>query len=252
MANLTEPTAPREESPTLLFPGRAPKVTYAIIGVTLAVFALQMGTKILLGVDLPAGIGIKDNDLIRAGQLWRLFTPMLLHDNSGLMHIGFNMYFLFVVGRQIEQLYGGTRYFLLYLLSGFAGAALSFVFSPYRAWGASTALFGLLGAQAVFGWSHRMLLDDKGRTIIREALSIVGINVVLGFIIGADNWGHIGGLLGGAMFAWFGGPQFIVERPVGVQPRLTDQRGLVETLNASVLVFGTFSALVAAGIFLLP
>lgn len=246
------PAGPAPQPVQLHLPHFPPSVTYSIIGITVLIFALQMGTKILLGADIPAAIGIKDNDLIRAGQLWRLFTPMLLHDNNGLLHIGFNMYFLFIVGRQVEQLYGHERYLTLYVLSGFAGVVLSFLFSPYRAWGASGALFGLLGAQAVIGLQNRALFRDNGQSLIRGALSIAGINIVIGFFIGADNWGHIGGLLGGAMFAWFAGPRLVITGGYPSHLELTDSRGLREALNAAALVLLLFGALTTAGIFLLP
>lgn len=236
----------------LHLPSFPPTVTYSIIGVTVLVFALQMGTKIMLGTDIPAMIGIKANELIRAGQLWRLFTPMLLHSNTSILHIGFNMYFLFIVGRQVEQLYGHGRYLVLYVLSGFAGVVLSFLFSPYYSWGASGALFGLLGSQAVLAVQNRALFRDGGKSLLMNALSIAGINILLGFFINADNWGHIGGLLGGAMFAWFAGPKLSI---VGVYPNLltfSDQRGPTDVLNAAVLVLLVFGALTAAGIFLLP
>lgn len=243
---------PAPQPVELHLPSFPPTVTYAIIGVTVFIFVLQMGTKTLLGVDIPAMIGIKDNDLIRAGQLWRLFTPMLLHDNGSLLHIGFNMYFLFIVGRQVEQLYGHERYLVLYVLSGFTGAVLSFLFSPYRAWGASGALFGLLGSQAVLAVQNRALFRDGGKSLLSNALSIAGINILLGFFINADNWGHVGGLVGGAMFAWFAGPRLAI---TGAYPNLltlTDQRGLRETVNAAALVLLVFGGMAAAGIFLLP
>ncbi len=248
----TPPAQPAPQPVALRLPHFPPTVTYSIIGVTVLVFALQMGTKILLNVDLPAAFGIKDNDLIRAGELWRLFTPMLLHDNSGLLHVGFNMYFLFIVGRQVEQLYGHGRYLTLYVLSGFTGVVLSFLFSPYRAWGASGALFGLLGAQAVIGLQNRSLFRDNGQSLIRGALSIAGINILLGFFINADNWGHIGGLVGGAMFAWFAGPRLVITGGYPTELVLSDQRGPRELLNAAALILLVFGGLTAAGIFLLP
>ena len=243
---------PPPPPPALHLPNFPPRVTYAIIGVTIVIFLLQMGTKIFLGVDIPAVLGIKDNDWIRQGQLWRLFTPMLLHDDSGLLHIGFNMYFLFIVGRQVERMNGHGRFLVLYILSGFTGVVLSFLFSPYRAWGASGALFGLLGSEAVMAVQNRALFRDGGNALLKNALSVAGINILLGFFIGADNWGHIGGLLGGAMFSWFAGPKLAI---TGIYPNVldfTDQRGSREILNAAGLVLLVFGGLTAIGIFLIP
>ncbi len=70
----------------------------ACIGLTIFVFALQYLSQYLSAnhYDWPYLLGAKVNELILAGQVWRLFTPMLLH--GSILHIGFNMYALFVIG----------------------------------------------------------------------------------------------------------------------------------------------------------
>ena len=62
------------------------------MAITIAVYLLQIATEYLLGTDLPAALGMKVNELIIQGQVWRLFTPMFLH--ASILHIGFNMYAL--------------------------------------------------------------------------------------------------------------------------------------------------------------
>jgi rhomboid protease GluP len=242
-----EPAAP-PPAQTLRLPAYKPVVTYVIIGVTVFVYLLQIATKYFLGVDLPGALGVKSNELIIAGQLWRLFTPMLLHDDSNFMHIAFNMYFLYIVGSRVERISGHGRFLVLYILSGFAGDVLSFLLSPYPAWGASGALFGLLGTEAVMALQNRSLLVDNGRALLNSALTVAAINIVIGFAIGADNWGHLGGFLGGAMFSWFAGAKFSIQ---GLHPQLqlVDERGGREILNASVLTFAAFSVLAAVKIF---
>jgi hypothetical protein len=69
-----------------------PTVTYVLIAVTSLVYILQFGTQAFLGTDIPALLGMKINEYIMAGQLWRLVTPMFLH--GSIMHIAFNMYAL--------------------------------------------------------------------------------------------------------------------------------------------------------------
>ena len=85
-------------------------------------------------------LGAKVNELILAGQVWRLITPILLH--ASILHIGFNMYALFVIGPQLERFYGHGRFLLLYLIAGFTGNVLSFVLSPNPSLGASTSVLG--------------------------------------------------------------------------------------------------------------
>ncbi len=76
-------------------PQSAPYVTYSIIGITVFIYLLQLVTQALVQYDIPALFFIKSNELIRAGQIWRLITPALLHGTSFILHIGFNMYALY-------------------------------------------------------------------------------------------------------------------------------------------------------------
>jgi len=107
-----------------------PGVTYALIGLTVLVYLLQILSQSLFGqnMDLPFIYGGKINSQILQGQVWRLITPILLH--GSLLHIGFNMYALYSIGPSLEKAYGHGRFLLLYLLGGFAGNTISFLLSP--------------------------------------------------------------------------------------------------------------------------
>ncbi|GAB4581375.1 MAG: rhomboid family intramembrane serine protease [Anaerolineales bacterium] len=190
-------------------PARTPYVTYTIMGITIFIFVLQLGTETFLGTDLPALYGMKVNEWIAEGQLWRLFTPMLLH--GGLIHILFNMYALRSLGPALEQHYGHSRFLALYLLAGFAGNVVSLALSPNPSLGASTSLFGLFGAEGVFLYHNRALFGERARAGLRQILTLAAINLFIGLSPGIDNWGHVGGLIGGALFAWFAGPLLKVE-----------------------------------------
>ncbi len=114
-------------------PHATPVVTYTLLGITVAVFLVQLVTEFVLGYDLASAIGLKVNELIISGQVWRLITPMFLH--GSILHIGFNMYALFALGPSLEGYYGHGRFLALYLLSGFAGNVVSFLFSANPPWG---------------------------------------------------------------------------------------------------------------------
>ena len=88
--------------------------------------------------------GAKDNILIVQGQIWRLITPIVLH--VGLIHFAFNNWALYVLGYQIEHMLGKKWFIALYLLAGFGGNVASSLFSLGLSAGASSSLFGLLGA----------------------------------------------------------------------------------------------------------
>ena len=137
---------------------------------------------------------------------------------------------------------------LLYLLGAFAGNVMSFLFSDAYSLGASTAIFGLIGAEAVFLYRNRKLLAGQFRSAIGNVLFIIAINLFLvGSLPGIDNWGHIGGLLGGLMFTWFASPLWEIE---GIQPmlQLVDKRPAREVVTGAVLVLAVFGALAVWGI----
>jgi len=227
-------------------PAHTPYLTYIIMGITIIIFILQKGTEFLFGVDLPAAYGMKVNDLIAQGQLWRLFTPMLLH--GGIIHILFNMYALRVLGPGLEQHYGHGRFLLLYLVAGFAGNVASLALSAAPSLGASTSLFGLFGAEGVFLYHNRELFGERARVALNRVLTLAAINLFIGLSPGIDNWGHIGGLVGGSLFAWFAGPLLKLE---GIAPSysIRDRREPVSVWLAAIGVGMLFAAIAVGVIF---
>jgi membrane associated rhomboid family serine protease len=130
------------------------------------------------------------------GQLWRLITPVLLH--AGLLHIAFNMYALYMLGPNIEQAFGTSRFFLIYLITGLAGSAASYAFGPCRVLGvgASGAVFGIAGTLLVYLYNRRT--STFVRPFLNNILFVIGANLVLGFVLpGIDNLAHMGGLVAG-------------------------------------------------------
>jgi len=238
------PQQPRPVSVAL--PQSAPYVTYAIIGITVFVFLLQYATQYIpfIGFDLPAAFFIKSNALIKSGQVWRLFTPALLH--GSLTHIGFNMYALYIFGVGLERHFGHNRFLLLYILGAFSGNVMSFLFSDANSLGASTSIFGLIGAEGIFLYQNRKMFAGQFGKAIQNVIFIVVINLFLGLSPGIDNWGHIGGLFGGLMFAWFAGPVWAVE---GIRPmlQLVDKRSLREVIIGAAMVLIIFGGLAMWG-----
>lgn len=228
-------------------PATRPTVTYWILGITIFVYILQeltsngyfQGPFIALGQmifgradfqtllqngwgsDLLVLLGGKINQLIIAGQYWRLFTPALLH--ASLLHIGFNMYALYAIGPSVESYYGHWRYLGLYLLGAFGGNVLSFLMTNGLSVGASTALFALIAAEGVFIFQNRAIFGSQARGMLTNVIVIVVINLALGLSPGIDNFGHLGGLLAGLLFGWFAGPRMTVEY-IYPDYQLVDQR----------------------------
>lgn len=230
---------PRQPVRVSLESTTAPTVTYVIMGVTGLIYLLQMLSQTLYGQDYVAIAGMKINELIYAGQYYRLFTPMLLHGSA--LHIGFNMYALFVIGTRLERVIGHQRMIMLYLVGGFAGNVLSFLFQPNPSLGASTAVFAILAAEGVFVYQNRQYISNA-QGMLTNIVSVAAINLLLGMSGGIDNWGHLGGLLGGLLFTWIAGPK------IGVQEdqyplTLGDTRKTSDVMIASVVVLAIFGAL---------
>jgi rhomboid protease GluP len=239
-------------------PNVKPYATYFILGATVLIYLLQLAGQYLLPAsladtfiatygtsDIAAIFGDKVNTLIRAGQIWRFITPVFLH--ASILHIAFNMYALIIFGRGIETRYGHGRFLLLYFLSGFAGNVMSFLLTVNPSLGASTAIFGLIAAEGVFIIQNRKLLGPRVNRSLMNLLYIAGVNLLIGFTTnGVDNWGHIGGLLGGFLFAWFGGPRWKLE---GFYPsmKLIDEREGRGALAGTVSVLLFFIPLAALG-----
>jgi rhomboid protease GluP len=223
-----------------------PYVSYTLMGISIAIYLLQIATEALLGADYPAALGMKVNALIIQGQYWRLFTPMFLH--ASVLHIGFNMYALYVLGTGLERFYGHGRYLTLYLLAGFSGNVASFLFSSAASLGASTAIFGMLGAQAVFFYQNREVFGPVARQSLMNIITIAAINLLIGLSPGIDNWGHLGGLVGGAIFAWFAGPRYQRRDPF-YPSGIVDVRDPGDTARAGILVFAIFAVLAGLKIF---
>jgi rhomboid protease GluP len=218
-----------------------PVVTYVIMGVTVLVYLIQMLSIYLTGHDWPSLLGQKSSDLILQGQVWRLITPVLLH--ASLLHIGFNMYALFVLGPGLERYYGHKRFLVLYLVSGYTGNVLSFLLTTGASIGASTAIFGLVAAETIFIIRNRMLFGSRARPMLINMALVVAVNLILGLQPGIDNWGHLGGLAGGLIFSWLAGPHYKVQ-PGDTGLELKDVHNKNEAWWGFLWSAGLFTAIV--------
>ena len=234
---------PEEKRIRIQLPERRPLLTTGLIAVMAVIYALQWLSILLFNADLPAEAGMKVNELIIAGQYWRLVTAMFLH--GSILHLGFNLYALYILGQRIERFFGPLRFAGLFLIAGIAGNLFSFLLTKAPSLGSSTAIFGLLGAEAIFIVQHRDLLGDQYQTAFRQIAQVAIVNLFIGFAVpGIDNWGHIGGLIGGAVFTWFGGPIFELKKEPSVI-RMDDQRPLINSLTAFIVLLALIIAVTA-------
>jgi len=234
-------------------PYLVPMVTYTIIGFTVLVYVLQMLSVAVFGyageqVDWLEAYGARINSFIRAGELWRFITPVFLH--GSISHIFFNMYALLSIGTLLERHHGHARFALLYFLGAFSGNVFSFFFGSENGLsvGASTAVFGLITAEIIFFYQNRELFGSYARQAISNTGFIILLNLFISLTPGIDGWGHLGGFLGGAIFAWFAGPIWQV---VGIPPaiKLEDQRESRDWITGAGAVLLVFGMLAVWGLF---
>ena len=208
-----------------IFSFKKPIITYSIIFICVLVFILMyvLGngstdnyTLLLFGANLDA--------LTKNGDYYRLFTSMFLH--IGIMHLLCNMYSLYIIGKEVENVFGKWKYLVIYILSGIAGSILSLAFNHNTICaGASGAIFGLLGALLYFGYYYRPYL---GATLTRSIIPVIAINLIIGFLdSGIDNSAHIGGLVGG----------LLVAMAVGV-PDKSNNNNKINGIVLSLIYFG--------------
>ncbi|KAF2578735.1 hypothetical protein F2Q70_00012537 [Brassica cretica] len=127
------------------------------------------------------------NSLIDRGQLWRLATSSVRHANP--MHLMINCYSLNSIGPTTESLGGPTRFLAVYFTSSIASSAMSSWLNKAPS----------VGSVAVFVMRHKQMVRGGNENLMQ-------IDQTLGLVSrGIDNWGHIGGLLGGTAMAWLVG-----------------------------------------------
>jgi membrane associated rhomboid family serine protease len=153
--------------------------------------------------DCSALGGIYAPDIVDANQYYRLISAMFIH--GGLAHLFFNMLSLYFIGRNVEQLYGGSSFLVIYLVGGLIGSAVSFAFGNFEriSVGSSGAVFAIFAARLAFFYRYRKRLSNYGREQVQSDIFLLLINLFVGFSSSnIDNWGHLGGLMGGATLSW--------------------------------------------------
>lgn len=205
-----------------------PVVTYILIAINALFFLADLAT----GSGGLGGGGQMASDLglfgpaVGNGEWYRLITSGFLH--AGLVHIGFNMFALYILGPLLEPALGRARFTALYFASLFAGSLGVMLLSPNDLTvGASGAIFGLFAAAFV-------IARGRGLNDVASQLGfLLVINLVITFTIPNISVGaHLFGALGGAACALL-----IVAGDRG----LTGQnRALAETLAMVALAAAAF------------
>jgi membrane associated rhomboid family serine protease len=177
---------------------------------------------------------------IVGGEWWRLLSSIFLH--AGLIHLGLNSYVLWIFGNEIERQVGRLTTLALFLGTGVFAGATSFAFAPGLrvGVGASGAIFGLVGAFIAYNYLRRHHMMAQAR--LRGALSMLVINLIIGFSIPGIDWrAHVGGLVAGLVAGFAVDPS----RPDKLR-RTFAAVGLVALLVAAVALVAVRTAQIKA------
>jgi rhomboid protease GluP len=180
-------------------------VTQLLIGANAIVF-LKM--TLAAGLTLFGSAAWNSLDVMRlganigvytlGGEWWRLLTNTFIH--GGLLHIAFNMWCLWSLGRLAESVYGSWTFAAVYLLCGLSGSMGTVIWNPFvSSVGASGAIFGIAGALISSFYLGEFSLPRAAVSgMLRSVVAFVGYNLVFGAMIAhVDNAAHVGGLVMG-------------------------------------------------------
>ena len=178
-----------------------PVLTYVLIGINVAVAlgAFLSGASATGGGGLGSSLlddGSVSRFAVDQGDYWRILTAGFLH--TGMLHLLFNMFGLYILGGMLEPAVGRLRFGIIYFVSLLAGSFGALLLEPTAPTvGASGAVFGLMGAAVV-------IMRNRGVNPMESGLGLwIGLNLLITFTIpNISIGGHIGGLLGGALAAF--------------------------------------------------
>lgn len=213
-------------------------VTQGLVVVNIGVFV----TMLLNGVDWMSpsiehllAWGANFAPRTTNGEWWRLLMSNYIH--IGIMHIAFNMWVLWDVGRLVERLVGNAGFVVMYVLSGVFGSVASTLWNPLAvSAGASGAVFGVFGCLIAFLWlGHDAIPRPVLQRLRGGALVFVAFNVLYSISQqGIDMAAHFGGLATGFVFG------AAIQTPAGSSSiRWRGVRiGILGAVGAGVLAIG--------------
>ena len=215
-------------------------VTYAIIGLTAVVsLSALLSSEGRLIYDLLWLTKPETAD----GQFWRLWSVTLVH--GSFLHLGFNMYALYICGPLVEQIYGPVRTLAFYLIAAAGGSVATYALSEGNpVVGASGAIFGFFGILFTASRLHLPMLDRRGRALLSQVGMLIVINIAIGFAIpGIDNIAHIGGLVAGILLGVAFAPAGVPTMRSMWQPG-TDGRLAVRFIGSPPAMIGAMALLI--------
>jgi len=231
---------------TLRLPLAPVRALYPLIAINILAFIPYLGT--LFNQDAVWRFILTMGGLIPVAvldyhQLWRLVTAGFLH--LDILHIGFNMYALNILGKNAEALFGTRRFLSGYLLSLLSSSILVTAFAGRETLtiGASGAIMGIVGL--LLAYSYRYRDAPAVHAMFSSLVQMTLLNLGIGLLPGISLWGHLGGLLGGIAAGWALCPRYVLSAgsewtpaQVAIEPwgaRETARLGIVITALLAIL-----------------
>lgn len=172
-----------------------PVYTILLIAAIGAVFVAQL----VAGLDIAIAAAAFDKLSFRIShEYWRILTGATLH--GGPLHVFMNCYAFYSFGRIFEMLSNRAHLAIVFLLAAVGGGVLSLIFAPDGiSVGASGGILGIVSYLAVYAFKRRRFVSPEFR---KSLLTNIGFILVFGLILyqQIDNFGHIGGLIVGAVY----------------------------------------------------
>jgi membrane associated rhomboid family serine protease len=184
---------------------RNDNIVFILIGLNVLVYLAQ---QFLTNVPVLGYFSMMPLAIIRGGWIWQFITYMFVHDPRSISHLLFNMFALFIFGRQVENQMGSREFLLYYLLTGILAGVFSFLvymstgYMLIRLMGASGAIFAVQLAFAAF--FPRSVIYIWGILPLKAPVMVLGftaLELIFSFTRRGGNVAHITHLAGFA-FGW--------------------------------------------------
>ena len=209
-----------------------PYFTYFLILLNVLVYLFSLIDSSLINYFFASKLPI-----VKLDQYYRLVTYSSFHSPFDIFHLLFNMITLFWIGPIVEKYFGKVKYVFIYFLSAISGALLAIGLNTdlrFATVGASSAIFGLLGAIIYFAYNYK---DRITASLLKQMTVIVVINLIFGFFQpNVDNFGHLGGLIGGIVTAMLLGTN--------------KKRNIIEMFFSLIIFLGLYLILIYLGLFM--
>lgn len=162
-------------------------IIYVILGVL-------GGNILIIPISLLAQWGQWNRAVLEFGAYWQLFSSIFIHAN--ILHIGANMFFLWIYGKRAEELFASYSFLAIYLIGGLLGSLFTLVLPlDTVSVGASGAIFAVLAADLI------SLGRRSGK--LKQNILVAALFFMFSITVGSNILAHLGGIFGGALLGYF-------------------------------------------------